>query len=408
MDSKIGLIIQLNGVILITVLSLCLRRSLQLTPLKYWTMAWLCLSFALICLRLAFSYTEFSSFLFTYYFLGEYVFGYMLVAGCRSLDGKYELRPRSELMMIPFLVAAVVLPHVTDDFNDVFNIHSLILAGFYGAAFYWIRKSKQDTFGWRVMHISLVLLTIDFLLYTIAFSFRNVAAFSTSFLTYNSIVDLVLQTALGFGMVIILLEKVLNDFRDTNNELRSTQKQLEELLHTDPLTAAFNRHAFYGFVRKQGDAETASSGCVGFFDIDDLKAINDCFGHAAGDMVIRQVVRSIRDIIRAEDLIYRWGGDEFFVIMVSMDAEMAETRMNRLDALLQHVYIDNIPEPIRVGVSWGFTDYADPNELENAIKAADSMMYRRKQIRKQNRTATADFVNSLPGGARNALQNEHA
>src|SRR5687767_12890094 len=133
MDSKIGLIIQLNGVILITVLSLCLRRSLQLTPLKYWTMAWLCLSFALICLRLAFSYTEFSSFLFTYYFLGEYVFGYMLVAGCRSLDGKYELKPRSELMMIPFLVAAVVLPHVADDFNDVFNIHSLILAGFYGA-----------------------------------------------------------------------------------------------------------------------------------------------------------------------------------------------------------------------------------------------------------------------------------
>ena len=68
MDSNLGLIIQLNGVILITVLSLCLRRSLQLTALKYWTMAWLCLSLALICLRLAFSYSEFSSFLFTYYF----------------------------------------------------------------------------------------------------------------------------------------------------------------------------------------------------------------------------------------------------------------------------------------------------------------------------------------------------
>lgn len=406
MDSKIGLIIQLNGVILITVLSLCLRRSLQLTALRYWTMAWLCLSFALICLRLAFSYTEFSSFLFTYYFLGEYVFGYMLVAGCRSLNGQYELKPRSELMMIPFVICAIALPHVASDFNDVFNVHSLILAGFFVVALYWIRQSKQDTFGWRVMHVSLALLTIDFVLYAIVFSFRNVASFSTAFLTYNSIVDLVLQTALGFGMVIILLEKVLNDFKDTNSELLSTQKQLEELLHTDPLTAAFNRHAFYGFVSKQGEAETASSGCVGFFDIDDLKAINDCFGHAAGDMVIRSVVGSIRDIIRAEDLIYRWGGDEFFVIMVSMDAEMAENRMTRLDGLLQNIYIDNIPEPIRVGVSWGFTNFTDTSDLENAIKAADSMMYRRKQIRKQNKTETADFVNSLPGGARNALHSE--
>jgi diguanylate cyclase (GGDEF)-like protein len=408
MDSKIGLIIQLNGVILITILSLCLRRSLQLTALKYWTMAWLCLSFALICLRLAFSYSEFSSFLFTYYFLGEYVFGYMLVAGCRSLDGKYELKPRSELMMIPFIIAAVALPHLADDFNDVFNFHSLILAGFFGAAFYWIRKSKQDTFGWRVMHVSLALLSIDFVLYAIVFSFRNVAAFSTDFLTYNSLVDLVLQTALGFGMVIILLEKVLNDFKDTNNELLSTQKRLEELLHTDPLTAAFNRHAFYGFVRKQGEDETASSGCVGFFDIDDLKAINDCFGHAAGDMVIRSVVRSIREIIRAEDLIYRWGGDEFFVIMISMNAEMAENRMMRLDALLERVFIDNLPEPIRVGVSWGFTDFADPKDLENAIKSADSMMYRRKQIRKQSKTASIEFINSLPGGVRSSLQNDLA
>src|SRR5687768_15731490 len=397
MDSKIGLIIQLNGVILITVLSLCLRRSLHLTALKYWTTAWLCLAFALICLRLAFSYEEFSSFLFTYYFLGEYLFGFTLIAGCRSLDGKYELQPRTELFLIPFVIVAIVLPHVAADFNDVFIVHSMILAGFYGVAFYYLRKSRQANFGWRVMHISLGLLTVDFFFYSILFSVRNVAPFSTDFLSFNSIIDLVLQTALGFGMVIVLLEKVLGDAKNMNEQLRSTQKQLEQLVHTDPLTAAFNRHAFYGYVRRQGEDQEASSGCVGFFDIDDLKAINDCFGHAAGDMVIRWVVRSIREIIRAEDLIYRWGGDEFFVIMVSMDAEMAEARMARLDSCLEHVYIDNIPEPIKVGVSWGFTDYSDPKDLENAIKKADSAMYLKKQLRKQGRAASIAYINSLPG-----------
>ena len=398
MDSKIGLIIQLNGVVLITVLSLCLRRSLRVTALRYWTTAWLSLSFALICLRLGFSYEEFSSFLFTYYFLGEYLFGFMLVVGCRSLRGDYELKHRSELLFIPYVIAAVVLPHLAPDFNDVFNVHAIIMAGFYAAAFYNLGKSREASFGWRVLYISLALLTIDFLAYAVIFSVRNFANFQTDLLSYNSIVDLVLQTALGFGMVIVLLEKVLNDFRDTNEQLLSTQRKLEQLVHTDPLTDAFNRHAFYGFMQKQGENSTSTSGCVGFFDIDDLKAINDCFGHAAGDSVIRSVVRSIREIIRAEDLIYRWGGDEFFVVMVSMSAEMAESRMMRLESLLQNVYIDGLSEPITVGVSWGFTDYISAADLESAIKSADSEMYRRKELRKQRRTASADFINSLPGG----------
>jgi diguanylate cyclase (GGDEF)-like protein len=395
MDSKIGLIIQLNGVVLITILSLCLRRSLKVTALRYWTMAWLSLSFALICLRLAFSYEEFASFLFTYYFLGEYLFGFLVVIGCRSLNNDYEVKPRVELYFIPFVVLAVVLPHLASDFNDIFNGHSLVMAGFYALAFYYLGKSKQANFGWRVMHVSLALLVVDFVAYSILFTIREIAPFRTDFLSYNPVIDLVLQTALGFGMVIILLEKVLNDFRNTNEQLLSTQRQLEQLVHTDPLTAAFNRHAFYGFMQKQGDDQ--ASGCVGFFDIDDLKAINDCFGHAAGDSVIRTVVRSIREIIRAEDLIYRWGGDEFFVVMVSMEAGMAEDRMMRLETLLDSVHIDNLPEPIRVGVSWGFTNYTSAADLETAIKDADSQMYRRKELRKQRRTTTADFINSLPG-----------
>ncbi|MEP7148344.1 MAG: GGDEF domain-containing protein [Acidobacteriota bacterium] len=398
MDSKVGLIIQLNGVVLITILSLCLRRSLRVIALGYWTMAWLSLSFALICLRLAFSYDEFSSFFFTYYFLGEYLFGFLLVVGCRSLAKGFELRPLSELFFIPFVIASIILPHAAADFNDVFNIHSFTMAGFYATAFYHLGRSKETTFGWRVMYVSLAMLTLDFLAYGIIFSARNLVAFRADILSYNSIIDLVLQTALGFGMVIVLLERVLNDFRDTNEQLLSTQKKLERLVQTDPLTAAFNRHAFYGFMRKQGEDGSTSSGCVGFFDIDDLKAINDCFGHAAGDLVIRSVVKSIREIIRAEDLIYRWGGDEFFVVMVSMNAEMAENRIARLESMMERVYIDNLPEPIKVGVSWGFTNFSSPADLEQAIKLADTEMYRRKQLRKQRRTTSSDFINSLPGG----------
>ena len=87
MDSKLVLIIQLNGVFLITILSFFLRRSVRVQALKYWTVAWLCLSVSLICLRLAFSFSDLESLLLTYYFLGQYIFGYMLVIGCRTLNG---------------------------------------------------------------------------------------------------------------------------------------------------------------------------------------------------------------------------------------------------------------------------------------------------------------------------------
>jgi len=382
MDSKLGLIIQLNGVFLITILSLLLRRSLKQTALRYWTIAWLCLSFALICLRLAFEYEQLRTLLFTYYFLGEYIFGFMLVAGCRTLTDEGELSGRSELMIVPFVAIAIVLPQLAQDFNDIYSLHSVVLAAFFAAAFIVLHRSRIRTFGWRVMHVSLALLTLNSVMYAAVLTARYLTGFETILLSFSSVIDLVLQATLGFGMVIVLLEKVLSDYQSAHNELQAAHKQLEELVQTDPLTAAFNRHAFYGFVNRHNDMNQPVSGCVGFFDIDDMKSINDCYGHAAGDAAIRMVVGAIRHMIRAEDLIFRWGGDEFFVIMISMDAEMAETRMSRIENLLSDVVIDGAPGPMTIGVSWGFQDFSGPDELEEAIKDADSNMYSRKQQRK--------------------------
>jgi diguanylate cyclase (GGDEF)-like protein len=121
---------------------------------------------------------------------------------------------------------------------------------------------------------------------------------------------------------------------------------------------------------------------VGFFDVDDLKTVNDIYGHAVGDSVIRAVVRAIREIIRAEDLIFRWGGDEFFVIMIGLEAKLANSRMAKLDKLLSSVTIDGIDQPMAIGVSHAFEDFDDLRQLETSITRADASMYKRKQIRK--------------------------
>ncbi len=382
MDSKIGLIIQLAGVSLITLLTLFLRRSINVVALKHWTNAWLFLSFALFCLRLAFSYEQYSTQLFSFYFLTEYVFGFLLIAGCRSLTGNNDMKVRQEVFVLPFILVAFGLPFLGDDFNLIFNIHSLIMSGFFLIASIALWKTKIRTFGWKVMQIGLGLLVFTFLQYFLVFTARQYLLIEFDYLQYNSVIDLVLQILLGFGMVIVLLEQVLSDAKNANEKLKKAHEKLEELAHIDPLTTALNRHAFHGYLKRHGDENQLVSGCVGFFDVDDLKLVNDIHGHAVGDVVIRMVVRAIREIIRAEDLIFRWGGDEFFVIMIGLDSDVANSRMSKMESMLSNVRVEGVKVPMSIGVSHAFEDFADLNDLEATIKKADAGMYRQKQRRK--------------------------
>jgi diguanylate cyclase len=79
------------------------------------------------------------------------------------------------------------------------------------------------------------------------------------------------------------------------------------MARVDPLTASLNRHAFCSMAegyRATGEA----SGCVAVVDMDALKPINDSLGHTSGDAAIRAVARAIRQVVRADDLVFRWGG----------------------------------------------------------------------------------------------------
>lgn len=401
MDSKIGLIIQLAGVSLITLLTLFLRRSINVVALKHWTNAWLFLSFALFCLRLAFSYEGYSNQLFSLYFLNEYIFGFLLVAGCRSLAANQDMKVWNELFILPFIFVAFGLPFMGDDFNLIFNAHSLILSGFFMLAFLGLWRTKLYTFGWRVMLVALALLVVDFFQYFLVFTARQYVVIDTDYLSYNSVVDLTLQILLGFGMVIVLLEQVLTDAKIANEQLKMAHERLEELAHMDPLTAALNRHAFHGYLKRQSDSKQKVAGCVGFFDIDGLKDINDSYGHSVGDAAIRLAVRAIREVIRGEDLIFRWGGDEFFVIMIGLDAQTAYRRMVRMEGLLTQVDVMGADQPLTIGVSHAFENFTDINDLENTISKADAMMYLNKQQRKAVKTNsvfpnTALIKNQVP------------
>lgn len=391
MDSKIGLIIQFSGIFLIAVLFVFLTPTLKSKTLKYWRNAWLALSAALVCLSIAFNFESVAQPFFALYYLGEYLFAFLLIAGCRNYASNKTVSPRSFLLLVPAIAASIFLAFPFGEFNEVFNFHSLIMSASFFVAFAALKPSKeaaQTDLGWRVIKVALGLLAADFFHYAIIFSLRNTSYPSLLgwYLGFNSIIDLVLEILLGFGMVIVLLERVRRDTEDVNSKLKEANEKLENLAHVDPLTTAFTRHAFYGFLQKQGRENAVVSGCVGVFDIDNLKPINDCYGHHAGDLAISAVARQIRSLVRADDLLFRWGGDEFFVVMLGFDDRQALDRMSRLNLLLENVSLHGMKETLSIGVSYGFAVFNEIGELEKAVEIADREMYKAKQKTKQKQT----------------------
>lgn len=168
-------------------------------------------------------------------------------------------------------------------------------------------------------------------------------------------------------------------------QLALTQEyaRLENLARRDPLTDVLNRHAFYSLLeKKKSSASLVTSGSVALVDLNDLKRINDTFGHATGDYALRQVAAAIRSVLRPDDLLFRWGGDEFLVIVFGLDEEIVRHRFSMLDALLGETLATPSSDPIPITVSFGVARFGSVGSLHAAIDQADKTMYAYKQARK--------------------------
>jgi diguanylate cyclase (GGDEF)-like protein len=390
MDSNVGLAIQCCGILLLTLLSLFMRSTIRSASLTYWTASWASLSIALISLFIGLHVQPNPKIFYSFYFFGEYLFGLLFIAGCRSQVSGNQLTKRHYYLVIPAVVTALALPHVSGDFNDLFMIHSVIVAGLFITAFITLRRREGEyeerTAGIRVMSAALLLLTAGVLHYVPLFGARKGLLGVTvplGYMQYTSVFDLLFEILLGFGTVMVLMENVRREVECTNQELIDARDKLELLVQMDPLTEALNRHAFHSLLRRpeKGDA-VKTSGSVAIIDIDNLKPINDTFGHTVGDKAIRAVARAMRSLVRADDMLFRWGGDEFLVLMFNLPEAEATRRMEKLNAILEENGRRWTSVPITVAVSYGVAGFNALTELGTAIEEADKAMYaQRNQVR---------------------------
>jgi diguanylate cyclase (GGDEF)-like protein len=385
MDSNVGLAIQCVGILLVTLLSLFMRSSIKSLSLKYWTASWASLSVALLSLFIGFHVAPNQKIYYSIYFFGEYLFGLLFIAGCQNHVSSAPVRKPRGYFFILGLVVALLLPNASRDFNDLFMIHAAILAALFMVAFVILRrgfKPEERSAGTRVMSAALLVLTIAFLHYVPVFGARKGLwgiTVPSSYLQYTSVFDLLFEILLGFGTVMVLMDNVRRELELANGNLLEARDQLELLVQMDPLTEALNRHAFHSLLRRpEKGEESKTSGSVAVIDIDNLKPINDTFGHMVGDKAIRAVARAMRSLVRADDMLFRWGGDEFLVLMFNLPQPDALRRMEKLNEILEDNCRRWTSMPITVTVSYGVAGFNSLTDLGSAIEAADKAMYARR------------------------------
>ena len=389
----IGLLSQLAGSVLLVGLFVALLRS-HPRPQPYfrqWTLGWVALVVALCGVGVQYALPRLMA--------AEplapraanliYQFGKLLYVACLFAGTLNFVRGvRSRLFMRWAVPAALAYALVSTflsgtSLNAVMVFQTPVLvAPFLVCAWLLLRLSRsRATLGSRTTGAVFLGVATLWVLYAVGFAVEGFQPWPPPhgplhfLLLYNSFFDLILQILLGYGMVVLLLEDVSRESEDARHQLALAHDRLEQLSFYDALTGALNRRAY-----DEGAGLEPLGGRFGtalMLDMDNLKAVNDSAGHAAGDELLRRLVETLRRCVRPLDRVYRWGGDEFLLLF---------------PAALPEEIVPRVREALRgvpgLEASLGTARFSGTEDLAGAIERADRAMYEEKARNRAARGST--------------------
>lgn len=171
--------------------------------------------------------------------------------------------------------------------------------------------------------------------------------------------------------ILNVLDVTTESFENVREQLTAKVRGYDEELYLDALTGAYNRRYYENRIRKvRGHAGVA------MIDLDDFKLYNDTCGHNAGDLVLNTVVGSIRGCICKTDILIRYGGDEFLLILQDVDEEIFSKKLKQIRDMVCEAEVPGYAR-LRLTVSIGGV-LADNETIESAVARADGLMYQAK------------------------------
>ena len=196
------------------------------------------------------------------------------------------------------------------------------------------------------------------------------------------------------------LEVNNRELLELNSQMKAAQAKLEKIASTDSLTGLYNRFEIDKRLKYQAHAikRSGESRYEGFsilyIDIDNFKYINDTFGHQAGDLVLVSFAEILKSVTRQVDIVARYGGDEFIVLMPNTDYEGAKEaadriaeRLEKADSFRQYIqelkkHPVSIDDKYRLSGSYGIAVYQADETIDDMIKRADKALYAMKALKR--------------------------
>jgi len=173
-----------------------------------------------------------------------------------------------------------------------------------------------------------------------------------------------------------------------NRELTSEKKKVEEayskirkIAYHDPLTGLWNRRAMFNRFREEMARSLRSDQkfCMIICDIDYFKRVNDTLGHSCGDYVLEVISGILKDSIRGEDSVARWGGEEFLILMNNSDLLSGAVVAEKLRETVEKQFFEYEGSPFEITMTFGVSEFIKNEKIDEVIKSADDKLYYGKE-----------------------------
>lgn len=161
----------------------------------------------------------------------------------------------------------------------------------------------------------------------------------------------------------------------------SLEQELELLAHTDSLTGLYNRHRMLESLELQASmfARNRSIFTLVFVDIDHFKKFNDTYGHFCGDYVLREAASLMKKNLRKGDVLARWGGEEFLIMLPDTDVNGARIMTEKIRKAIADEHFHLAGENFSVTMTFGLAQHEIDNSIEDSLKKADNALYEGKK-----------------------------
>ncbi len=185
-------------------------------------------------------------------------------------------------------------------------------------------------------------------------------------------------------------------FRDRSTKIAALQKieQLQKDAYLDRLTSVGNRR-YTELILEQSYRELASHQVpfgILYIDIDNFKRVNDTFGHRIGDQVLKMIAQTLSANVRAYDFVGRWGGDEFFVVIVNADQGGLYAIAEKLRSLVERSRLDVCGSEIQVTISIGAILAHPSIVIDDLVERADRLLYESKEYGRNRISGVPEFL----------------